>query len=94
MARRFVGEEVEVRWEEKPGPPAEVIWRGNRYRVLEVLSMERRLDFGRPWWRRRHRDIYRVRLEDGMTCELHFHRGPGRRYWVLHVVEEEESNLR
>ncbi len=89
-SRRFIGEEIEVLFEEKPGPPTAVIWRGNRYAVQEVLSMERRLDFSRPWWRRRHRDIYRVRMADGAIFELHFHRGPGRRYWVLYTVEEPE----
>ncbi len=85
--RRFIGEEIEVLWAEKPGPPSVVIWRGDRYPVLEVLSMERRLDFSRPWWRRRHRDIYRVRIANGAIFELHFHRGPGRRYWVLYTIE-------
>jgi len=42
------------------------------------------LDFKRAWWRRRHRDYYLVRIEDGRTFELYFHRGPGRRYWVLY----------
>ncbi|MCS6962909.1 hypothetical protein [Thermoflexus sp.] len=41
----------------------------------------------RPWWRRRHRDVYRVRVAGEAIFELHFHRGPGRRYWVLYTVE-------
>ncbi len=89
--RRFIGEEIEVVFEEKPGLPAAVIWRGNRYPVLEVLSTERRLDFSRPWWRRRHRDVYRVRVAGEVIFELHFHRGPGRRYWVLYTMEGSES---
>lgn len=83
---RFISEEVEVRFQEQPGPgpPAAFVWRGKEYKIAEVLSARRELDFKRAWWRRRHRDYYLVRTDDGRTFELYFHRGPGRRYWVLY----------
>lgn len=84
MQGRFIGEEVEVRFGERPGPPISFIWRGREHRISEVLEVRRELDFRRAWWCRRHRDIYRVRTEQGRSFELHFHRGPGRRHWVLY----------
>lgn len=84
MRPRFISEEVEVRSQEQPGPPAAFIWRGQEYKIAEVLSSRRELDFKRAWWRRRHRDYYLVRTDDGRTFELYFHRGPGRRHWVLY----------
>ena len=46
--------------------------------------IRRKLDFRRAWWTRRHRDFYTVRVHTGQVFELYFHRGPGRRYWVLY----------
>lgn len=80
---RFIGEEVEVRFLEKSGPPSSFVWRGKEYRICEILEYQRTLDFQRHWRLRRHRDHYLVRTEEGSTFELYFHRGPGRRYWVL-----------
>ncbi len=81
---RFIAEEVEVQIEGKPGLPSSFIWSGQEYKIAEVLSARRELDLRRAWWRRRHRDRYLVRTTDGRTFELYFHRGPGRRYWVLY----------
>jgi hypothetical protein len=84
MKPRFISEEVEVRFATRPGPPSAFVWQGKEYKIVEVLSARQELDFKRAWWRRRHRDHYLVRTEDGRTFELYFHRGPGRRYWVLY----------
>lgn len=81
---RFIAEEVEVRFIERPGPPHSFVWRGKEYKITEILSTRRELDFKPAWWRRRHRDYYLVRTDDGRAFELYFHRGPGRRYWVLY----------
>ncbi len=80
---RFIAEEIEVH-EESPGEPVSFLWRGREYRIVEVVGVKRHLDFRRPWWQRRHRDYYRVRTDSGQTFELYFHRGPGRKYWVLY----------
>jgi hypothetical protein len=83
MGGRFIDAEVEVLFVERPGPPVGFRWEGKEYRIVEVLEFRRELDFQRSWWRRRHRDWYKVRTNDGRVFELYFHRGPGRRYWVL-----------
>ena len=83
MEGRFIDAAVEVFFQEKPGPPAGFRWEGKEYRIAEILEFRRELDFKRSWWRRRHRDWYKVRTSDGHVFELYFHRGPGRRYWVL-----------
>jgi len=80
----FIGEEVEVRFEKRPGPPTSFVWRGAEYRIREARCTGRVLDFRKAWWRRRHRDHYVVRTEGGEAFHLYFHRGPGRRYWVLY----------
>lgn len=80
---QFIAEEVKVR-EAGPGEPVSFLWRGQEYRIVEVVGVKRHLDFRRPWWQRRHRDYYRVRTDTGQTFELYFHRGPGRKYWVLY----------
>jgi len=79
----FIGDEIEVRFAVKPGPPTSFVWQGKEYGIAEVLKFWRALDFAKPWWQRRHRDHYVVKTTTGETFELYFHRGFGRRYWVL-----------
>lgn len=79
---RFIDEEIEVQTGEF-GRPCAFVWRGKVFKVAELLEVRRRLDLKKAWWRRRHRDHFRVRTTDGRVFELYFHRGPGRRYWVL-----------
>lgn len=59
------------------------MWRGKNFEVEEVISSRRVLDSKRSWWRRRHRDYYRVRTREGRIFDPYLHHGPGRRYWVL-----------
>ena len=80
----FIGEEIEVHFVKKPGPPTSFIWRGKEHRIAKIHASRRVLDFKKPWWRRRHRDHYVIETEQGQTFRLYFHRGPGRRYWVLY----------
>jgi len=80
----FIDEEIEVRFVQKPGPPTSFIWRGREYGIVEIERAYRRLDFKRAWWRRRHRDYYRVKTDTRQVFEIYFHRGPGKRYWVLY----------
>jgi hypothetical protein len=80
----FVGEEIEVAFEKKPGPPTAFQWRARAYKIVRIEAMKRVLDFRRPWYRRRHRDHYVVETDQGEHFRIYFHRGPGRRYWVLY----------
>lgn len=80
---RFIDEEIEVRFEKQPGPPVAFTWGDREYMIEEILERRRRLDFRRAWWSRRHRDYYTVRVHTGRVFELYFHRGVGRRHWVL-----------
>lgn len=83
MGGQFIGAEVEVRFQEKPGPPTSFLWEGREYHIAQILEFRRTLDFRSVWWRRRHRDWCKVRTKDGRVFELYFHRGPGRPHWVL-----------
>ena len=89
MKARFIGEEVEARFETRPGPPSSFVWRGVEYKVAHVESARTRLDFQKSWWRRRHRDEYTVKLESGEVCKLYFYRGGGDKSWVLHEIIED-----
>ena len=80
----FIGDEIEVQFARKAGPPTSFIWRGTTYEIAEIEQTSRALDFRKRWWRRRHRDYYLLKTETGETFQLYFHRGPGRRYWVLY----------
>ncbi len=85
----FIGDEIEVRRQGAGGPPASFVWRGTEYDVAQVRRKWRKLDFRRSWWQRRHRDHFVVRTTSDEVFELYFHRGPGRRYWVLYKRLEE-----
>jgi hypothetical protein len=85
----FIDDEIEVHFVKKPGPPTSFIWRGMEYKITEIKDMRRSLDFQKAWWQRRHRDYYVVKTETGEIFEIYFHRGYGRRYWVLYRRLEE-----
>ncbi|MBI4556259.1 MAG: hypothetical protein HY706_01630 [Candidatus Hydrogenedentes bacterium] len=86
---QFIDAEVEVRFDQMPGPPTSFIWRDTEYRIASIQEMRRVLDFKKRWWQRRHRDYYTVRTESGESFELYFNRGPGRKYWVLYKKLDE-----
>ena len=85
----FIGEEIEVHFVKKPGSPTSFTWRGREHKIVEIESKHRRLDFSKPWWRRRHRDYYIIKTDGGDTLRIYFHRGPGKKYWVLYERLEE-----
>jgi hypothetical protein len=87
---KFISEEIEVKFADKPGLPQSFIWRGKEYKISEIKGVQRFVDFRKPWWRRRHRDYFLVKTEAGETFEIYFHRGPGRQYWVLFKAYQEE----
>jgi len=33
---RFIDEEIEVRFAQKPGPPASFFWQGREYEIVEI----------------------------------------------------------
>jgi len=74
---RFIDEEIEVRFAQELGPPTSFIWHGREYGILKIEKTYRRLDFKKAWWRRRHRDYYRMKTDTGQVFEIYFHRGPG-----------------
>lgn len=82
----LVSEEIEVEFTKKPGPPTAFLWRRKRYEIKRCQFMGRRLDFGRRWWQRHHKDFYLVEDEEGNLYEIYFNRGPGRKYWVLYKI--------
>jgi len=68
--------------------PVAFTWRGERHVIREILSAWTDTGFGageatRTWWRRRHRNAYRVETEAGEVYELYLDRGGSRREWVL-----------
>ena len=86
----FIGDEIKVFFAKKPGPPTSFVWRGAEHKITEVKDVRRVLDFQENWWRRKHRDYYVVKTETGKTFEVYFHRGPGRKYWVLYRKLEDQ----
>ncbi len=87
----LISEPIAVEQERGPGGilrPAAFVWRGRRYGIVEIVRL--RFDSGfapgeltRTWWRRRHRNHYVVRADDGVLYELYLDRGGSRRRWFL-----------
>jgi len=89
LVGQFISQEITVLFAAKPGPPTAFVWNGVEYTIARVRDAQRRLDFRKPWFSRRHRDYYVVETEAGGIFEIYFQRGPGRRYWVLYKKLEE-----
>jgi len=91
VSRTLISERIQVETTETAvglREPAAFVWRGTRYEVAALLSAWVDTGFGagertRTWWRRRHRNYYRVRASDGKAYELYLDRGSGRRDWYL-----------
>jgi len=81
---QFIDEEIEVFMERKPGPPVAFVWRGQEYRIADYESIRQIVDRRREWWKRRHRDYYIVRTTTDERFEIYYHKGYGRRYWMLY----------
>jgi len=90
-ATKLISERIEVELSdgaERLREPVAFTWRGRRYVVREIVSAWTDAGFGagevtRTWYRRRHRNVYRVETEEGETYELYLDRGGSRRDWVL-----------
>lgn len=68
--------------------PVAFTWRGRRHAIAEIVAAWADYGFGagevtRTWYRRRHRNYYRVRTEEGALYELYLDRSGSRRQWVL-----------
>lgn len=68
--------------------PVAFTWRGQRYVIRQIVSVWVDAGFGagevtRTWYRRRHRNAYRVETEGGEVFEVYLDRGGSRRDWVL-----------
>jgi len=46
---RFIDEEIEVRFAQKPGQPTSFVWQSQEYEIVEIERQYRRLDFKRAW---------------------------------------------
>ncbi len=89
----FIDEEIEVFFEKKPGLPIGFRWRDKEYKIIKILDFQRRLDFRKPWWGRRHRDFYVVKTNTRQIFEIYFHRSIGKRYWILYKEILEENYI-
>ncbi|MGB9877818.1 MAG: DUF6504 family protein [bacterium] len=79
----FVSEEIEVYFSQKPGPPSSFKWRGKEFKIVKCKFLGRKLDFGKRWWQRHHKDYYIVEDDNHNIFQIYYNRGPRRRYWVL-----------
>lgn len=63
------------------GVPTLFQWRGRPYRVAEVLSDVRQVDYQRDWKLRRHRRRVTIRTTEGRFFDLYLER---RGEWILY----------
>ena len=76
--------------EDEPSRPVSFTWRGEEFRIEEILSG--RQDWGFPagapkkktWILRKHRNYYRVRTEGGRIFEIYMDRKTPELTWVLY----------
>lgn len=83
MEEVFVSEKIEVFFARKPGPPTSFVWRGRTFKIIKCKFQGRKLDFGKRWWQRHHKDYYIVEDENRNIFQIYYNRGPRRKYWVL-----------
>ncbi|HBQ93696.1 MAG: hypothetical protein M1294_01705 [Firmicutes bacterium] len=77
---RFISEEVIVQ-QDSEGSFVAFQWRNQIYRIIEVLSDYRRVDFKSRWWLRRHQRRLVIRTDEGRFFELYAER---RGLWILY----------
>ena len=88
---KLISERIEVEFDDSSGglkQPTAFVWRGQRHVIREVLSAWVDSGFGagevtRTWYRRRHRNYYRVETDEGELYEIYLDRGGSKREWVL-----------
>ena len=94
MPGRFFGKQIEVTLDGKLRLPVSFCLDEKRHIVQEVLSAWPDYGFGSAplrrhrWWRRRHRNYYRVMTADGEVFEIYHDRGvslnsPRYRKWYV-----------
>lgn len=91
MTTNLISERIEVELsdpEHSLREPVAFTWRGKRYAVRAVLTAWVDAGFGagevtRTWYRRRHRNYYRVETDEGEIYEIYLDRSGSRREWVL-----------
>jgi hypothetical protein len=88
---KLISEKIEVEIATSPGgvqEPVAFTWRGRRYGVRRIVNVWVDHSFGagevtRTWYRRRHRNYYRVEADDGEVYEFYLDRSGKLREWVL-----------
>lgn len=86
---KFIGEPVAVK-SDRLGNPLTLTWRDETSTILRILKSWQDFHFSplapkKNWLTRRHRNHYRIELEDNRIFEIYCDRGtkPGRKSWVL-----------
>ncbi|MFX1319639.1 MAG: DUF6504 family protein [Promethearchaeota archaeon] len=79
---QFIGERISVDVVDLERPVS-FTWRNQKYNIVEIEASDRRLDLRSTWYRRKHRDYFIVKVEDGKRFEIYRHRVPGKPYWIL-----------
>lgn len=90
-ATKLISERIEVEFTESPGglkEPAAFVWRGERHVIRRIVNAWVDAGFGagevtRTWYRRRHRNVYRVETDQGELYEIYLDRSGSKREWVL-----------
>jgi hypothetical protein len=88
MPETFLGEVVEVEYDEEDMHPRSFLWRGRRYTISEILASWQDWGFSetgpkrKTWRTRRHQNHYVVRTDAG-EFELYLDRALGKRNWIL-----------
>ncbi len=85
----FYCEEIEVESEGTPKRPVAFKWRGETYRIQEVIRSWQDWGFGptapktKDFRFRRHRNRYHVRISSGDAFEIYLDRGAPKPVWIL-----------
>ncbi len=83
----FIGQKVRCEYVQEVGwkRPTRLTFAGRSHDVEEVLDRWEEHTLGRPWYSRKHRVWYLVRLDDGGRYELYWDRGAKARGkdWIL-----------
>lgn len=86
---QIISEDIQVEMTtEGLAVPVAFTWRDRRVVIRRVLAAWVDTGFGagevtRTWYRRRHRNGYRVLADDGLLYEFYLNRSGSRRQWVL-----------
>lgn len=84
----FIGKKIRLEYVQEVGwlrPRRLLIGRSEKRAVREVIERWEEHTLKDPWWQRKHRVHYVVRLDDGERYELYWNRGASARgdEWIL-----------